>query len=139
MEKLESISTFGIVVIIVLVFIFINYDNNSPNTTSVSGDRSMTIQTVPGMYIVENDKNAFLSLNDDGTYYLNVNICQGYLELRGIYEVRTDKLVLINRNKYPDYESLKNNEEINFSKIDNKFILEEDIECMNRGTVFKMN
>ncbi len=139
MEKLESIIAVGIVVIIVLVFIFINYDNNSPNTTSVSGDRSMTIQTVPGMYIVENDKNAFLSLNDDGTYYLNVNICQGYLELRGIYEVRTDKLVLINRNKYPDYESLKNNEEINFSKIDNKFILEEDIECMNRGTVFKMN
>jgi len=139
MEKLESIIAVGIVFIIVFIFIFINYDNSSPNTTSISGNRSMTIETIPGMYIVEDDKNSFLNLNDDGTYLLSINICQGYLELKGIYEIRTDKLVLINRNKYPDYENLKDNEEITFSKIDNNFILEEDIECIERGKVFKMN
>ncbi len=97
----------------------------------------MTLDTVTGKYVADADKSSYLYLDEEGTYLLNLNVCNGYLELDGIYELRNDKLVLINKNKFPDYENLTDNDEIHFSKIDDVFILNEDLVCIPQDTSFK--
>ena len=138
MKKTESIVVVGVLFVLVVSFmIFSLVTNTNPNTTPVSGNRSLTLESVTGKYIANSDKTAYLYLNDEGTYLLNINVCQGYLELSGIYELRNDKLVLINKNKYPDYENLIDNDEIFLSKIDDVFILNEDLVCTPQETSFK--
>ena len=142
MEKLESIVAGGIILLIILVFFFVNImngdeanlKNNSKRTTT--GD--VTIDDVSGIYEVKKDKNSRLQLNEDGTYNLNLNICNGYLELSGVYEIRDSNLFLINRVSYDDYENLKDNEEFHFSIQDESTLqLEEDLECIFRETLFE--
>jgi hypothetical protein len=79
-----------------------------------------------------------LALNEDGTYSLNINICEGYLELEGVYELRDKNLYLINRTSYEDYPNLYDNEEFHFTLLDDNSVrLEEDLVCLFRETVFE--
>ena len=142
MEKLESIIAGGIILIIILVFFFVNISNddgaNLRNNSKRNPGRNLTIADISGSYEVKKDKGSKLQLNDDGTYNFNLNICDGYLELSGVYEIRDKKLYLINRVSYEDYENLKENEEFHFSIIDDNTIkLEEDLECLFRETLFE--
>ena len=137
-KKMESFIVIGVLfVLVIVIMIFSSATNNNPNATPLSGNRSLTLESATGKYVSVTDKAAYLYLDEEGTYLLNVNVCNGYLELDGIYELRNDKLVLINKNKYPDYENLKDNDEINLSKIDDVFVLNEDLVCTPQDTSFK--
>ncbi len=139
MEKFESIIAVGIVILIILVFFFINLANDDDvNLINNSIDRSGVVEDVTGSYEVKNDKNSKLLLNDDGTYSFNLNICEGYLELKGVYEVRDRNLYLINRTSYEEYTNLYDNEEFHFTILDDNSIrLEEDLVCLYRETLFE--
>jgi len=141
MEKLESIIVCGIILLIILVFFFVNlYSDSSTNLSNNSRNmtRDVTVDEISGLYVVKKDKDSKLQLNEDGTYNLNLNICDGYLELQGVYELRDKKLYLINRVSYDDYENLKENEELHFTILDENTIrLEEDLVCVFRETLFE--
>ena len=142
MYKIESIVAGGIILLIILVFFFVNImsgdEANLKNNAKRNPTGGVTIDDVSGSYIVKKDKNSKLQLNEDGTYNLNLNICNGYLELSGIYEIRDKNLYLINRVSYDDYENLKENEEFHFGIVDENTIrLEEDLECVFRETLFE--
>ena len=142
MEKLESIVAGGIILLIILVFFFVNISNsdgaNLKNNSKRNMNKNLTVEDVSGSYEVEKDKNSKLVLIEDGTYSLNLNICGGYLELQGVYEIRDKHLYLLNKVKYEDFEDLKDNEEIKFTLVDENTIkLEEDLECVFRETVFE--
>ena len=142
MDKLESIIAGGILILIVLVFFLVNLSGegniNLRNNTSLGIARNLKTTDVTGVYTVKKDKNSRVLLNDDGTYSLNLNVCDGYLELNGQYEVRDKNIYLINRNNYEDYPSLTNNEELHFEIVDEKTIeLEEDLVCLFGETLFE--
>lgn len=89
-----------------------------------------------GTYHVKNDKNVKLSLNDNGTYNLTINVCHNYILLTGTYELRDTKLVLNNNSSY--HEDLLGNEELSFTIIDNNQIrLEESLVCTSEKTLFE--
>ena len=137
MEKLEMVVAIGIVAILVFGFMFVSLNfSDGPNLRSNVSDRSINSDNVIGTYKDTKDSKSYLDLRSDGTYTLNINICAGYLQLSGIYEIRDNSLVLINRNSYPDYETLVNNEELLFTKLDGDLILEEDLVCVYKGTNF---
>ncbi len=141
MEKLESVIACGIILLIIIVFFFVNlYSDDSTNLSNNSRNmtRDVTVDEISGLYVVKKDKDSRLQLNKDGTYSLNINICDGYLELQGVYELRDKKLYLINRVSYDDYENLKENEELHFTMVDENTIrLEEDLVCVFRETLFE--
>ena len=142
MEKLESIVAGGIILLIILVFFFVNISNNDganlKNNSKRNMNKNLTVEDVSGSYEVKKDKNSKLVLIEDGTYSLNLNICGGYLELQGVYEIRDKHLYLLNKVKYEDFEDLKDNEEIKFTIVDENTVkLEEDLECVFRETVFE--
>lgn len=142
MEKLESIIAGGIILLIILVFFFVNISNNDGanlrNNSKRNMNKNLTVEDVSGSYEVKKDKNSKLELIEDGTYSLNLNICGGYLELQGVYEIRDKHLYLLNKVKYEDFEDLKDNEEIKFTIVDENTIkLEEDLECVFRETLFE--
>lgn len=62
-----------------------------------------------GTFAVKSDKRSIISLNDDGTYNLTINVCNDYLTLSGTYELRDSKLIL--KNNINDYDDLNNNKE----------------------------
>ena len=137
MDKLEMVIAIGIVAILVFGFMFVNLNfSDGPNLRSNISDRSIDSDNVVGVYNAEKDSKSFLELKEDGTYVLNVNNCAGYLELAGIYEIRDNTLVLINRNSFPDYDTLVNNDELIFTILDGDFVLEEDLVCVYKGTNF---
>ena len=89
-----------------------------------------------GTYRVKNDKSVTLSLNDNGTYNLTINVCHNYILLTGTYELRNTKLVLNNNSSYHD--DLLGNEELSFTIIDNNQIrLEESLVCTSEKTLFE--
>ncbi len=142
MEKLESIVAGGIILLIILVFFFVNITNddgaNLRNNSKKNMNKNLTVEDVSGSYEVKKDKNSKLVLIEDGTYSLNLNICGGYLELQGVYEIRDKHLYLLNRVMYDDFEDLKDNEEIKFTIVDENTVkLEEDLECVFRETLFE--
>ena len=140
MEKLESIVALGIILLIVLVFFAINISNDDINLRNDvrDFDRTLTVDELNGVYSVKGDKNSKLLLNENGTYSLNINICEGYLELQGVYEIRDKNLYLINRTSYEDYPNLNNNEEFHFTILDDNTVkLEEDLVCLFRETLFE--
>ena len=142
MEKLESIIAGGIILLIILVFFFVNISNNDGanlrNNSKRNMNKNLTVEDVSGSYEVKKDKNSKLELIEDGTYSLNLNICGGYLELQGVFEIRDKHLYLLNKVKYEDFEDLKDNEEIKFTIVDENTIkLEEDLECVFRETLFE--
>ena len=89
-----------------------------------------------GTYTVKNDKHVSLTLNDNGIYYLSINVCDNYLLLSGNYELRNSKLVLKNINK--DYYDLVGNEELTFTIVDsNNIISDESLVCTTQETLFE--
>lgn len=89
-----------------------------------------------GIYSSKNDKNTRLTLNDDGTYFLTINVCDNYLSLTGTYEIGESKLKLINDNY--DYEDLNGNVELTFSIIDKGIIKsDESLICTPQDTLFE--
>ncbi len=141
MDKLESIIALGIIILILAVFFAINISTDDiqlRNNVDRNIDRSISTDDVTGTFVVKNDKNSKLVLNEDGTYSLNINICEGYLELEGVYELRDKNLYLINRTSYEDYPNLYDNEEFHFTLLDDNSVrLEEDLVCLFRETVFE--
>ena len=88
MDKLESIIALGIIILILVVFFAINISSDDVqlrNNIDREVDRNISLNDVTGTFTVKDDKNSKLLLNDDGTYSLNINICDGYLELQGVY------------------------------------------------------
>ena len=89
-----------------------------------------------GIYLVKSDKNTKLSLNDDGTYQLVINVCDNYLSLNGTYEIRDTKLKLYNSNY--DYDDLDGNTELTFEIVDRDTIKsEESLICTPQETLFE--
>lgn len=93
-------------------------------------------QELLGTYIVKNDKNTKLTLKNDGTYSLTINVCEKYLLLTGTYELRDLKITLNNNSNY--HEDLSGNEELSFTIIDNKTIMsDESLVCTTQETLFE--
>ena len=93
-------------------------------------------QDLLGTYMVKDDKHVKLTLNDNGTYSLAINVCENYLLLSGNYELRDSKLILKNTNEM--YEDLLGNEELSFTIIDNKSISsDESLVCTVQKTLFE--
>ena len=93
-------------------------------------------QDLLGTYMVKDDKHVKLTLNDNGTYSLAINVCENYLLLSGNYELRDSKLILKNTNEM--YEDLIGNEELSFTIIDNKSISsDESLVCTVQKTLFE--
>jgi len=141
MEKLESIIALGIIILILVVFFAINISSDDVqlrNNIDRDVDRSVSLNDVTGTFTVKDDKNSKLLLNDDGTYSLNINICEGYLELQGVYELRDKNIYLINRTSYEEFPNLYENEEFHFTVLDDNTVkLEEDLVCLFRDTLFE--
>ena len=141
MEKLESIIALGIIILILVVFFAINISSDDVqlrNNIDRDVDRSISLNDVTGIFTVKDDKNSKLLLNEDGTYSLNINICEGYLELQGVYELRDKNIYLINRTSYEEFPNLYENEEFHFTVLDDNTVkLEEDLVCLFRDTLFE--
>ncbi len=89
-----------------------------------------------GTYYVKSDKTARLTLNNDGTYHLTINVCDDYLYLTGNYDIRDTKLKLYNNNS--DYDDLAGNSELTFEIVDEKVIKsEESLICTPQETLFE--
>ena len=89
-----------------------------------------------GKYTIKNDKKSYLLLNNDGTYSLSINVCNNYLLLSGLYELRDTKLIL--KNTIADYEDLKDNNELNFTIIDDHRIRnDENLVCTTQDSLFE--
>ena len=93
-------------------------------------------QDLLGTYTVKNDKHVQLTLNNSGTYSLSINVCDSYLFISGIYELRNSKLILKNTNE--EYEDLIKNEELSFTIIDsNNIVSDESLVCTTQKTLFE--
>lgn len=118
-------------------------ENSETMYNSVDDDYVVeSISSIPkkkdliGTYVVKSDKKANLTLNDDGTYSLTINVCHDYLLITGKYELRDTKLIL--KNNTSGYEDLNNNLELNFTIIDNnKVKTDENLVCTSQGTLFE--
>ena len=141
MEKLESIVALGIVLLILIVFFAVNISNDDvqlKNSLDNGVTRSISQDDIYGTYNVKGDQNTRLVISEDGTYSLNLDICSGHLELKGVYEIRDKNLYLINRTSYEEYENLYENTEFHFTINDDDTIrLEENLECVFSGTLFE--
>lgn len=141
MDKLESVIALGIIILILVVFFAINISSDDVqlrNNIDRDMDRNISLNDVTGTFTVKDDKNSKLLLNEDGTYSLNINICEGYLELQGVYELRDKNLYLINRTSYEEFPNLYENEEFHFTVLDDETVkLEEDLVCLFRDTLFE--
>ena len=141
MEKLESIVVLGIILLILVVFFAVNISNDDvqlKNSLDNGVTRSLSSDDIYGTYNVKGDQNTRLVINEDGTYSLNLDICSGHLELKGVYELRDKNLYLINRTSYEEYENLSDNTEFHFTVNDDDTIrLEENLECVFSGTLFE--
>ena len=90
-----------------------------------------------GKYIVKNDKNSYLVLNEDGTYNLNLNVCESYLLLSGKYELLDSKLKIYNDYELL-YEDLNGNTELSFMIINQNTIKSlESLVCTEQETLFE--
>ena len=89
-----------------------------------------------GTYSVKKDKNTKLTLKNDGTYSLTINVCEKYLLLTGTYDLRDSKLILHNNSNY--HEDLKGNEELAFTIVDeNNITSDESLVCTTQKTLFE--
>ena len=110
------------------------YDSEIPLLNSQT--RTLKKNDLLGTYIVKNDKNAKLTLNDDGTYSLSINVCEKYITLSGSYELTDTKLKL--KNSANSYEDLEGNEELSFTILDDKSIKsDESLVCTTQETLFE--
>ncbi len=110
------------------------YDSDAP--LHIEEKRVLKKNDLLGTYIVKNDKNTKLTLNNDGTYSLSINVCEKYLELSGRYELTDTKLKL--KNSADSYDDLNGNEELSFTIVDEKSIKsDESLVCTTQETLFE--
>ena len=89
-----------------------------------------------GTYVVKKDRNSKLTLKNDGTYSLTINVCEKYLLLTGTYDLRDSKLILHNNSNY--HEDLEGNAELTFTIIDETSITsDESLVCTTQNTLFE--
>ena len=89
-----------------------------------------------GTYIVKDDKNVKLTLNNDGTYELTISVCEKYITLNGRYELTDTRLKL--KNTANSYDDLEGNEELSFTIMgDNLIKSDESLICTVQGTLFE--
>lgn len=136
---------FGIIGTIAVAATAVNVKSLQTNLSLTNIDDNYTLQelaNIPkkqdllGTYKVKNDKNVKLTLSDNGTYSLTINVCEKYLLLSGTYELRNSKLILKNANT--SYEDLIGNEELSFTIIDDHMInSDESLVCTSQKTLFE--
>lgn len=136
---------FGIVGTFAVALAATNVKNVQTNASITNQDDNVIVEdavSIPkkqellGTYIVKNDKNTKLTLKNDGTYSLTINVCEKYLLLTGTYELRDSKITLNNNSNY--HEDLSGNEELSFTIIDNKTIMsDESLVCTTQETLFE--
>ena len=136
---------FGIIGTVTVAFAAVNVKSLQTNLNLTDIDDNFTIQmaaNIPkkqdllGTYKVKNDKNVNLTLNDNGTYSLTINVCEKYLFLSGIYELRDSKLIL--KNETSGYEDIDGNKELSFTIIDEHTISsDESLVCTMQKTLFE--
>ena len=159
-EKYYSVSKIFIIVVMLflcfdsyIILNFIQKDNHSKKGSDMPVESNNSVNkvlensinevkkiTYYGKYIIKSDKNSFLVLNEDGSYFLNVNRCDGYIALEGSFYVRDKKLILDNKNYISDIDNLNNNSEIALTiEKENTIKLDEDIACLYQGVLFEKN
>lgn len=136
---------FGIIGTFAVALAATNVKNVQTNASITNQDDNVIVEeaiSIPkkqellGTYIVKNDKNTKLTLKNDGTYSLTINVCEKYLLLSGTYELRDSKITLKNSSNY--HEDLSGNEELSFTIIDNKTIMsDESLVCTTQETLFE--
>lgn len=133
---------FGIIGTIAIAFAVTNV--NSMQTKIYYGDKDPNLiekrvlkkNDLLGTYTVKGDKNSNISLNNDGTYSLTINVCEKYLTLKGEYELADTKLKLKNNNYL--YDDLDGNEELYFTIVDGNTIKsDESLVCTTQETLFE--
>ena len=136
---------FGIIGTVTVAFTAVNVKSLQTNTNLTNNDDNFTIQAlvnVPkkkdllGTFRVKEDKHATLTLEDNGTYSLYINVCNNYLLLSGSYELRDSKLILKNTNE--SYADLIGNNELSFTIVDDHSISsDESLVCTAQKTLFE--
>jgi hypothetical protein len=135
---------FGVIGAVVFVLLATNAQTLQTSLVSASElENIKTIETktfkkndLTGTYLVKKDKNSKLELRNDGTYYLNINVCENYLLITGKYEIRDSKIILYNANY--SYDDLNGNDELTFTILDDKTIKsDESLVCTIQETLFE--
>lgn len=135
---------FGVIGAVVFVLLATNAQTLQTSLVSASElENIKTIETktfkkndLTGTYLVKKDKNSKLELRNDGTYYLNINVCENYLLITGKYEIRDSKIILYNTNY--SYDDLNGNDELTFTILDDKTIKsDESLVCTIQETLFE--
>ena len=116
-----------------------NTSNNEENSIIDNINKNNTTkENIIGNYKVQEDKKSILNINEDGTYEIHINVCEGYLEVSGEYEIIDKKLKLLNESKFEKYPSLYENYEFSFTIIDDDTLrLDEDLVCLFQNTLFE--
>ena len=136
---------FGIIGTVAVAVSAVNVKSLQTNLSLTYIDDDYTLQSIAnipkkqdllGTYTVKDDKHVKLTLNENGTYSLAIDVCEKYLLLSGNYELRDSKLILKNTNEM--YEDLIGNEELSFTIINNSSISsDESLICTVQETLFE--
>ena len=136
---------FGIIGTVVITTTAVNVKSLQTNINLYDIDDNYSLQTklnIPkkqdllGTFTVKDDKHVKLTLEDSGSYYLAINVCDNYLLLSGSYELRDSKLIL--KNTDGSYSDLLGNEELSFTILDNHSITsDESLVCTTQETLFE--
>ncbi len=136
---------FGIIGTLTVAFTAVNVKSLQTNLNLTNDNEDFTVQAlvnIPkkkdllGTFRVKNDKHASLTLEDNGTYSLYINVCNDYLLLSGSYELRDSKLILKNTNE--SYNDLVGNSELSFTIVDNHTITsDESLVCTTQKALFE--
>ncbi len=136
---------FGIIGTVTVALATVNVKSlqTNLNLTKIDDDFSTQIaanrpkkQDLLGTFKVKKDKNVKLTLNDNGTYSLTINVCETYLFISGTYELRGSKLIL--KNNAASYDDLRENEELSFTIIDDHTVSsDESLVCTTQKTLFE--
>ena len=136
---------FGIIGTVTVAFTAVNVKSLQTNLSLTNNNDDIDIQdfvNIPkkkdllGTFKVKDDKHVTLTLEDNGTYSLSINVCEKYLLLSGNYELRDTKLVLKNTNE--DYGDLIENNELSFTILDDHTITsDESLVCTTQKTLFE--
>lgn len=136
---------FGIIGTVAVAFTAVNVKSLQTNLSLTNSSDDINIQdyvNVPkkkdllGTFKVKSDKHVELTLAENGTYSLSINVCEKYLLLSGDYELRDSKLVLKNTNE--EYDDLFENTELSFTIVDDHTITsDESLVCTTQKTLFE--
>lgn len=136
---------FGIIGTVAVAVSAVNVKSLQTNLSLTNNYDDFTIEALAnipkkndllGTYTVKDDRHVILTLEDNGTYSLSLNVCDNYLLLSGTYELRNSKLILKNTNE--SYDDLIENEELSFTIVDEHTISsDESLVCTTQKTLFE--